>query len=172
MSVNIEIPPFLSHLKVDHRGYPVPFFVQWIDGRPDFRLLDVGKWKICMDNRLCSICGLKLPKDFHYFIAGPQGLKNKTSTDTPMHHDCAMFSIEACPHLYYGKADRRSGDANYQKAIDYSGDRHMIFEKPEEIYLVKSDKYKAINHDGETYIRYRPVSSKKFIYVNNILTPA
>lgn len=35
----IEIPSFLSHLKT-YGDYPVPFVQIWIDGTPDFRVID------------------------------------------------------------------------------------------------------------------------------------
>ena len=37
-----DLPPlprrFLG-LPIDDRGYPVPWFVHWVDGKPDFRLV-------------------------------------------------------------------------------------------------------------------------------------
>jgi hypothetical protein len=35
----ILIPKFLEHLE-RHSGFPVPFVMLWVDGRPDFRAVD------------------------------------------------------------------------------------------------------------------------------------
>jgi hypothetical protein len=38
------MPESVGRLPVDHRGYPVPWFVAWIDGKPEFRCADGEKW--------------------------------------------------------------------------------------------------------------------------------
>src|SRR6266478_6124981 len=40
--MNREVPDFLGHLEV-FNGYPVPFVQMWIDGKPDFRVIDPEK---------------------------------------------------------------------------------------------------------------------------------
>jgi hypothetical protein len=39
MAFNLDIPKELSHLKIDSRGYPIPYFVSEINGKPEFRFL-------------------------------------------------------------------------------------------------------------------------------------
>ncbi len=63
----IEVPQFLSHLRT-YRGHPVPFTQMWIDGKPDFRVVDPEKSIKCIHEKLCAICGVKLG-EFCYFIA-------------------------------------------------------------------------------------------------------
>lgn len=36
-------PPKMQHLPVDERGFPAPYFVAWIDGKPDHRVVDPEK---------------------------------------------------------------------------------------------------------------------------------
>jgi hypothetical protein len=87
--MKIDIPEFLSHLKVDPRGYPVPFFVKILDGVPQWQYQSDQKRYMAVERHLCHICGKKLHKDYFYFISGPHGLKNKTCSDAAMHRDCA-----------------------------------------------------------------------------------
>lgn len=101
------IPAFLSHLKVNNNGYPIPYFVAYKDGKPDFRLLDPQKQVFCATHKKCAICGKKLFDKSYYFISGPEGYKNKVSTDPAMHRQCAEYSINSCPHLHLQKAHRR-----------------------------------------------------------------
>lgn len=129
----IEIPKFLSHLKVDDRGYPIPFFVGYVDGKPEFRLLDAKKQLLCFDKNLCGVCGLKLHKDGGFFISGPMGVRNRIATDPPLHRDCAEYSMKFCPHLYFEKADRRETGEVYQQAKVQS-EHTIITAKPDVVY--------------------------------------
>ena len=52
-------PARIARLPV-HKGYPVPWFVAWIDGVPDFRVADGRKlWEAVRHSR-CWVCGDKL----------------------------------------------------------------------------------------------------------------
>lgn len=163
----IEIPKYLAHLKVDERGYPIPFFVPVVNSVPNFRYMDGKKVDLCIDQKLCHICGKKLHKDFHYFISGPLGLKNRTSSDAAMHRECAEYSLAVCPHMLLQKAKRMA------KAPEGSlADDPYMKEKPDEVYLIKSEKYTAKFYPefGQRLIHYRMVSAEKYIYINNKLT--
>lgn len=82
----IEVPQFLSHLRT-YRGHPVPFTQMWIDGKPDFRVVDPEKSIKCIHEKLCAICGVKLG-EFCYFIGGPLSKQNRLFVDPPMHEQC------------------------------------------------------------------------------------
>lgn len=170
MAFNLEIPKELAHLKIDNRGYPVPYFVSWIDGKPEFRFLNAERLDMIIRRKVCHICGKKLPDDFFYFISGPMGLKNKISTDAPMHRLCAQFSLVACPHLYRQKAERRENDALAKSLIEEK-EKHDPG-KPDTILLVKADKIKTVWEGGRPYIHFRPVASEKYIYENGTLVKA
>lgn len=167
MAFNLEIPKELSHLKIDKRGYPIPYFVSWVNGEPEFRYMDHKRLMMIIEKKLCHICGIKLPKDYFYFISGPVGLQNKVSSDAAMHRICAEFSLKACPHLYLQKAERREND-DLGKHLN-ARPSPLIKEKPSELYLVKSSKFLLIEYEGHPYIRFTPVSSEKYIYENNKL---
>ena len=37
------LPPRMQTLSIDERGYPVPWFVDWVEGRPEFRAMNPQK---------------------------------------------------------------------------------------------------------------------------------
>jgi hypothetical protein len=102
-ATQIEIPKFLSHLKT-YGGYPVPFVQMWIDGKPDFRVIDPEKSTRCVRQKLCAICGVKLG-EFCYFIGGDLCKQNHLFTDPAMHGPCAEFATRACAFLPGRKAE-------------------------------------------------------------------
>lgn len=166
MQKHFTVPDFLNHLKLDHRGYPVPYFVAYVDGKPDFRLLDAQKQSTCIDKQLCAICGKKLHDKSFYFIGGPLTLHNRISTDTAMHRECGEFSLRSCPHLYFEKADRRPTDIprnSFQQEL-------QSLDKPTEFFLIRARKYRRIKHMGTDYVKFDPISSERFIYANGIIT--
>ena len=50
-------PARIKALPVDHRGFPVPWFVQWYDDTPNFLVVDHRKLRPAVEKRLCWICG-------------------------------------------------------------------------------------------------------------------
>ncbi len=162
----IEIPSFLSHLKTDARGYPVPFFVPWIGGKPDFRMLDANKQKMCVEKNLCSICGKKL-HEYQYFITGPMGKMNGVHSDPPMHKDCAEYSINVCPHLHFEKAERNDREDYYKESKE--GNTAAIYDKPKELFIIKADRFKFIPGPQGQLVKFREVSSRKYVYIDGTL---
>jgi hypothetical protein len=166
MKFSVPIPANLQHLKLDSRGYPIPFFVPIIDGAPNFKLLDERKQLECIEKRLCPICGKKLFKDYSYVITGPLGYNNKVVTDPPMHRECAEFSLKACPHMYFEKAERKK--MSQEEAIQ-ARKQHLALEKSTELFLIRT-KHHAKTRNGAHYaIRFDPVSATKYVYENGLL---
>jgi len=99
----------MQHLPVDDRLYPVPFFVEWIDGKPDFRVTSDEKRITCWKQRLCWLCGEPLGKTVAIVI-GPMCAITRTTMDPPSHRECSYFAVRACPFLTLPGAHRR--DAN------------------------------------------------------------
>lgn len=152
-------------MKLDERGYPIPYFVPVRDGKHDFRYLDRKKQIACIEHKLCAVCGKRLLAKSFWFIAGPIGLKNKIASDPPMHEECARFSLEACPHLLHQKAERRSEPGTDPEIVN---DPNVCPEKPNEVLLVKADWFGPF----ERYIKFRPVYSELYHYQNNRLVKA
>lgn len=103
------LPSRMTALKLDHRGYPVPWFVAWIDGKPDFRVIDGKKMAPAIRLRRCWICGEKLGR-YMTFLIGPMCAINRTISEPPSHTDCARFSAQACPFLTLPMASRREAN--------------------------------------------------------------
>jgi hypothetical protein len=99
----------IAKLPVDERGYPIPFFVKYIDGKPDLRIADGEKWKLCVKTNLCWVCGEPLGA-FKSFVIGPMCIVNRVSGDPPAHLECAHFSARACPFLTKPQMVRREDE--------------------------------------------------------------
>lgn len=104
-----ELPPRMRALPVDERGYPVPYFVEWIDEKPDFRVADQRKLAACIYYKRCWICGAPLGQ-YKAFVIGPMCAVNRVSAEPPSHIECAKFAAQACPFLAHPKAIRREAN--------------------------------------------------------------
>jgi hypothetical protein len=115
-----DAPPSIAKLPLDKRGFPVPYFVQWIDGEPDFRVADTRRMGRCVRERRCWICGGKLGRMFAFTI-GPMCAVNRVSAEPPEHPLCAAFAVKACPFLTRplakrpGNEDLKEKHANFQE---------------------------------------------------------
>lgn len=103
------LPTRIAALPIDARGYPVPWFVAWVDGKPEFRAADARKWGQAIEKNLCWTCGQPLGRNF-VFVIGPMCAINRVSSEPPSHRDCAEFSAKACPFLSMPKMVRREND--------------------------------------------------------------
>jgi hypothetical protein len=112
-----ELPARVRSLPIDRRGYPVPWFVEWIDGEPDFRVMDSRKLALAHKQKLCWLCGQPRGK-WLVFPIGPMCVVNRTNSEPPCHYDCALFSARACPFLTLPKARRR--EANLPDNVQHS----------------------------------------------------
>jgi len=100
------LPARMADLPVDERGYPVPWFVDWVDGKPEFRAMDFRKFVRCIREKLCWVCGNRLGVNVT-FLAGPMCGINRTSSEPPSHRDCAGYSARNCPFLNNPRMVRR-----------------------------------------------------------------
>jgi hypothetical protein len=98
-----DIPFRLSRRPLDGRGFVIPF-TQFIkpDGTPDFRVMDDERTSKAVRRRLCSLCGEKMRRNV-YFVGGPKCVENGFFYDPPMHRECAVYALQACPHLARAK---------------------------------------------------------------------
>lgn len=94
----LQMPSRMLKLPVDERGYPVPKFVQWIKGKPDFRVLNRTFMVNAVRLKLCWLCGEQLGRH-QCFVIGPMCAINRTSSEPPSHLECAQFAARACPFL-------------------------------------------------------------------------
>ncbi|MEJ7647396.1 MAG: hypothetical protein WKF87_22575 [Chryseolinea sp.] len=166
MKNTYPIPRILKERPLDSRGYVIPYFAPIIDGVPDFRFQSELKRKVCLERLWCSICGKELYMKSFWFISGPKGLANQTASDAPMHEDCARYSLNVCPHMQFEKAERKSEDGTYLP------DPFFVSEKPQELYLIKADKYQEVKYGQHSYLKFRPVYTEKYVYADNKLVKA
>jgi len=104
------VPDRIRILPVDpDRGYPVPWFVKWIDGKPEFRLMDEDKWIRAVKQRLCWVCGQRLGVHL-VFVLGPMCGVTRTTSEPPCHRECARWSAINCPFLAMPKMIRREDE--------------------------------------------------------------
>jgi len=99
----------MARLPIDKRGYPVPWFVDWIDGVPEFRAMDPRKFKLAITERRCWVCGNKLFPE-QVFTVGPMCGINRISSEPPSHRQCAEYSAVACPFLSKPHMHRREDE--------------------------------------------------------------
>jgi hypothetical protein len=108
-----ELPIRMLGLPVDERGYPVPWFVDWIekDGVrvPEFRAIDRKKVYQAIGERRCWVCGGILGVNLA-FVVGPMCGVNRISSEPPSHLQCAEWSARNCPFLSRPHMRRREDD--------------------------------------------------------------
>jgi hypothetical protein len=132
----------MRHLPIDARGYPVPWFVEWIDGVPDFRVMDSAKMLAAIQFGKCWLCGEPTGK-YKTFVIGPMCVVNRTTAEPPSHHDCATFAATACPFLILPKAQRR--EAKLPVHAPVAG--FMIPRNPGATCLYTTQSFKPYNPD-------------------------
>lgn len=91
------------------RGFPVPWFVAWIKGEPEFRAMDHDKFLKAVRKRLCWVCGQPLDHNAT-FVIGPMCAINRVSSEPPSHYECARWSARNCPFLTSRQLERREDE--------------------------------------------------------------
>lgn len=99
----------MESLRHNGRGVPVPYFVKFIDGKPDFRFVDQRKMVMAVRKRLCFLCGERLGRHLA-FLVGPMCTVNRISAEPPNHRECAEYAVKACPFLAQPTRTRREPD--------------------------------------------------------------
>lgn len=92
------MPDRVRRLPISPKGFPVPYFVAWTDGVPDFRVIRPGAIKECFEKKRCWICGDPLGRHLA-LVLGPMCAVNRVISEPAMHRDCATYSAIACPFL-------------------------------------------------------------------------
>lgn len=108
------IPRFMTALPIDERGYPVPWFVDWFNGKPEFRAASQKKLVTAINQRRCWTCGSRLFGE-EVFVIGPMCAVNRISGEPPSHRECALFAATACPFLTKPQMVRRENDLPAEK---------------------------------------------------------
>lgn len=102
----LDLPAPMRALPRDKHGHPVPWFVDWADGAPDFRIVRRRGIEDALRFGLCWVCGG--PRGVHAaFTIGPMCAVNRTSAEPPAHRDCAVWSALHCPFMSRPEMVRR-----------------------------------------------------------------
>jgi hypothetical protein len=104
-----DCPTKMLDLPRDSAGHPVPFFVAWVDGKPDFRVVEPERLKACVQRKLCWVCG-KLLLGAGAFVIGPMCVVNRNTAEPPAHRRCANWSARNCPFLVTPGKERRAAN--------------------------------------------------------------
>lgn len=140
---SIPLPHRMRQLPVSDTGYPVPWFVSWPDGKPDFRVADATKLARAIRVDLCWLCGNTLGR-FKCFVVGPMCAINRISAEPPSHRDCAEYAVRACPFL--AKPRMRRNETDLPAYVEPGG--VMIKRNPGCILLWITHDYRVIRPDG------------------------
>lgn len=101
-------PGRIARLPRNKVGYPTPWFVAWIDGKPDFRVIRPDGIQIALRGKLCWTCGIAFRRqEDRAFVIGPMCCVNRVSAEPASHLDCAVFSATHCPFLTTPQMIRR-----------------------------------------------------------------
>lgn len=140
-----DAPERIKRLPEDRRGYPVPWFVHWIDGEPDFRVIRPEGIAWADAQALCWICGQRLGR-LKCFVIGPMCAVNRISAEPPSHLECAKFAARACPFLVNPRMRRNEKDMPPHR--DLAGT--MLLRNPGVTLLWATLRYsRVILPDGE-----------------------
>lgn len=105
----LDIPSRMRSLKISDEGYPIPYFVPYVKGKPDFRGMDGQKFGVCVRHKRCWLCGEPLGK-YMTFVIGPMCAVNRVSSEPPSHRGCAEYAAMACPFLTQPRMRRNEKD--------------------------------------------------------------
>lgn len=103
---DVPMPPRIALLKRDRHGRVVPFFVAWVNGEPDHRIVDARRVNDALRFGLCFVCGQEIGR-WLTFPVGPMCVVNRTTSEPPSHKDCAIYSARVCPFLTRPQMRRR-----------------------------------------------------------------
>lgn len=145
----------MRNLPRDPRGLPVTYTSLTLpDGRIDFTQADTLIWRRCVKDRLCALCGNKLPKKM-WFIGGPLTMVNRFFFDLGMHEECARYALVVCPYLavrgFKGVKKRAIGADEpgiRQKELASSDSA-----RPAVFGLAMTDGYDPVRFQGDELVR-------------------
>lgn len=115
-----ERPARIARLPLDARGFPVPWFVAFVNGKPDFRIVRENGIAIAHNKKLCWLCGESLGR-YGAFVIGPMCGVNRTISEPPSHRECAEYAATACPFLTTPSAVRNERGLDMSSCREAAG---------------------------------------------------
>lgn len=146
----VDMPARMARLPRDKHGRPVPWFVHWADGQPDFRVIGAGRVPDAHRLRLCWVCG-QARGSYMAFVVGPMCAVNGISSEPPSHRDCAVYSATACPFLITPTMCRR--EARLPEHVDPPG--VMLLRNPGVTLVWVTRSYELVpDHEGRALFSF------------------
>lgn len=101
------IPARMRSRPVDHRGFPVPWFVtgKTDEGLWDFVRLDPARLNHAYKRGLCTLSGEPLGK-YVSFVVGPMCIINRVAAEPPCIPELGKWAAQVCPFLSRPMAKR------------------------------------------------------------------
>ena len=151
------LPEKMQGLPIDERGFPVPFFVAYIDGKPDHRVADSSKMPLAIRENRCWMCG-HLMGVYKSFVIGPMCAITNTISEPPSHKLCARYACTACPFLTRPHAHRR--DAGMPEGGSMPG--IAIMRNPGAMCIWTTKHYDVERERGGFLFHYGPAVSTEW----------
>jgi hypothetical protein len=146
--MNHEIPKRMQHLPLTAAGHPIPFFVAYVNGKPDFRVMDADAFETSMNRRACWLCGRRITGVTAAFVIGPMCAVNRISAEPPSHVDCALYAARACPFLSNPEKVRR--DSHMPENVGTAAG--IGISRNPGVALVWVTRHFAVVEDGNGYL--------------------
>jgi len=135
-------------LPVDERGYPIPWFVAYKDGKPEFRAMDVVKLLEAIKKKLCWVCGQPLGVDL-CFVVGPMCGINRNTAEPPSHLECGRWSAINCPFLSNPLTVRREDEVMNNENFRENAPGIALARNPEVTLLWITRSFEIYRHNGK-----------------------
>lgn len=167
-------PREIARLPVDPRGYPIPWFVAYFNGKPDFRVPDPQKVLKAMKQQRCYICGGPLGTR-KTFVFGPASVIQYIAGEPPSHLTCAVYAVQVCPWLALPRARRRESNMPdlSQLPVSVSDGKYMIQTNPGISALTTVKRYAiGSNADGSLLLHLDGVESVEWWRERRLATRA
>ena len=105
--LQVPTPAAMAGRPIDHRGFPVPWFVteKTDDGLWDFSEVTRERYAEAVRRQVCWVSGQPLGR-FKAFCIGPMCAINRTAGDPPVTREIAEWSVKVCPFMSRPKARR------------------------------------------------------------------
>ena len=106
---DIPMPKRMRRLPLTEQGFPTLFFAPVKNGQAIIRSVDVEKFRRCIEQRLCWLCGEPLDR-LMTFVVSVTNAYTKVTLEPPCHHECAVYAMRACPFITNPNMRYRTSD--------------------------------------------------------------
>ena len=103
----VDLPGEMIGRPIDHRGFPVPWFVTEKDehGNWDFVRIEARRFNEAIRGQFCWVSGKPLGR-YRTFVIGPMCVVNRVAADPPVKKSIGEWSAKTCPFMLNPAARR------------------------------------------------------------------